>query len=139
MKFGIQKLATKYNTSKILNQKIFLNNFQRGPYDICCGFITNTTCLKDNQTECPLKGTIHGTISRPLYKDYKGLYEATLMIFNSKNEEIFCIDTPFLNKIKEDEKQKTVISLNKNDEEKFINPKGKEILIVEKKDKKEEE
>jgi hypothetical protein len=100
----------------------------KGPYDICCGFKTNTTCLQDKIQECPLKGNIHATISKPLHKNHTGMYESTLIIFNSSNEEILCIDAPFLNKI--ENKEKIVISLKKENDS---NTQGKEIIITENK------
>eukprot|EP01080_Neovahlkampfia_damariscottae_P003804 gene3804-6965_t len=107
----------------------------KGPYDICCGFIKGTTCLKDKTSECPLKDNIQGFVSKPLYKNYKGLYEATLIIFNSSNEEVLCIDAPFLNRI-ENKQENTVIQLNKTNEANYIDPKGKEITIKETKEEK---
>lgn len=71
-----------------------------GPYDICCGFKVNSTCSIQNSSEsdCPFIDYFQVFVSKPLHKDYFGVYEATLKIFDLEKNELACVDMPFVHK-----------------------------------------
>lgn len=78
-------------------------------YDICCGFLTNSTANachdKDGRdANCPSgRGEFMASVTRPLFLDKPGNYEVNLVIFRyvqreegyRERDDLLCVDMPF--------------------------------------------
>lgn len=84
-----------------------------GPFDVCsCGFVNfgNPEC--DSSRVCPIpEGMVKFKVGKPLHKDFGGMYEATLKIFDLTDTEAMCLDLPFVYKKEETKDGKEVMIL----------------------------
>lgn len=78
-------------------------------YDICCGFLTNSTAnachdQDGRDANCPSgRGEFTASVTRPLFLDRPGNYEVNLVIFRyvqreegyRERDDLLCIDMPF--------------------------------------------
>lgn len=82
----------------------------KGPFDACCGFFTNSTCVdvagndSSTITDCPREpgSVFSASVTRPMYKESPGKWEATLIVYKWKQEfgkqikdELLCVDVQF--------------------------------------------
>lgn len=74
----------------------------KGPYDVCCGFLSDSQCTRNDAgaiavSDCPIDTELVASVTKPLARAEFGHYEATLTIFGTYDGveiEIACIVLP---------------------------------------------
>jgi hypothetical protein len=97
--FGIanNKIDDGYYTIKIWHENTGNEINYKGPYSICNNFrFLNKYNPHNTSSECPYFGPFVGQVSRPLFREDPGVHEITVKIFDNKNNELVCVDSPFI-------------------------------------------